>query len=646
MNNDSLILPHHPECMSPEVLTKLLVQHPKLHQQIVSGFVNGLRSGDRLHVLLVGASGIGKTHIVSLICHRLSRHPDLQDSLRIVRFGPTEVPSGLLCLACSLAEKLASLCPEEFSSDLQHIKNALPPADAATAILHRIVQQLQHRSLLLVHENLHLLFHSLTDAEQKHWRAFLQETRRFSTLATAPALFPQISDRNRPCFGFFDIHHLQSLKLAASRQLVLRICRLRKRKNALQILNSPAGLARLQAADLLLAGNPRAWVLFAQALTSRTLREFTPLLEQTLDTLTPACLGKLHNLSPQQQQLLLGLCDQSGAKTVQQLAVATGVDERCCSRQLGYLRDLAFVHASKFGKESCYDVSDPLLRLCLQPRHSVHHPLRQTAAFLKDWFAADLLNAVDDPWIPATPQKNSTPAVPGSPSLQWPLLLAETSAAAEYHAEPDAHALISSASTLLDQQQLSAAHSQLQAVLQIRSASPAQRTFALFAALEPTLELAAPADFLQALNYAFKNGAPESHAFSGNPTRLLSRILRRSPHDWHTFISHITPLFLRHQHGGPLAIAVVRSIATLEQSGLSATQLQLWNSLWQQAGLNCPPMQIALRCLAAAVSVLTSTRATDRPLFQLPPEIRQLVRPLLSHSLGPLPTPELTHTFP
>ncbi|MFN7683367.1 MAG: hypothetical protein ACK5TG_21055, partial [Planctomyces sp.] len=109
---------------------------------------------------------------------------------------------------------------------------------------------------------------------------------------------------------------------------------------------------------------------------------------------------------------------------------------------------------------------------------------------------------------------------------------------------------------------------------------------------------------------------------------------------------HITPLFLRHQHGGPLAIAVVRSIATLEQSGLSATQLQLWNSLWQQAGLNCPPMQIALRCLAAAVSVLTSTRATERPLFQLPPEIRQLVRPLLSHSLGPLPTPELTHTFP
>ena len=179
MNNDSLILPHHPECMSPEVLTKLLVQHPKLHQQIVSGFVNGLRSGDRLHVLLVGASGIGKTHIVSLICHRLSRQPDLQ-----------------------------------------HIKNALPPADAATAILHRMVQQLQHRSLLLVHENLHLLFHSLTDAEQKHWLAFLQETRRFSTLATAPALFPQISDRNRPCFGFFDIHHLQSLKLAASRQLV------------------------------------------------------------------------------------------------------------------------------------------------------------------------------------------------------------------------------------------------------------------------------------------------------------------------------------------------------------------------------------------------------------------------------------------
>jgi hypothetical protein len=640
MKTDPLILPHHPESMSPGTLARLLVQHQKLQQQIVSRFVAGSRSGDRLHVLLVGRPGFGKTHLLSLICHQLSQHSDLHDSLRIVRFGPAEICTGLLSLALSLSGKLALQYPQEFSSDTGRLTATLSPEDAGTALLHSIVQQLQHRSLLLVHENLDQVFQGLSDAEQKRWRAFLQETRRFSTLAASPTLFPDVSDRNRPCFGFFDIHHLQALKPAASRQLVLRICRLRHRNSVIPLLQSPAGTSRLQAADVLLAGNPRAWVLLTQTLTTRTLKQFTPLLEQTFDALTPACLGILHHLSPQQRQLLLGLCDQSGAKTVQQLAVATGVDERCCSRQLGYLRDFGLVHATKLGKESCYDVSDPLLRLCLQPLHDSHHPLRLTAAFLKDWFAADLHDTVDDPWHFTPTEKNTPATAPASPQTQrHSLLLAEDSATTSYNSDHDARSLILSALALIDQQQLSAALAALQAVQQLTFAAPAHRTLALFAALEPALELSAPSEFLHALSHAFQHGAPDSHAFAGNPTRLLSRLLRRSPHDWHTYISRIATLFLQHQLGGRLAVAMVRCISTLDQAGLSAAQLQLWNSLWQQAGTGCPELQIALRCTAAAVSVLTGTRPSVRPLFQLPLEIRRLVRPLLSSTLGPVEAP-------
>jgi len=80
-------------------------------------------------------------------------------------------------------------------------------------------------------------------------------------------------------------------------------------------------------------------------------------------------------------------------------------------------------------------------------------------------------------------------------------------------------------------------------------------------------------------------------------------------------------------------------IAIIDQDDFSSPQLQAWNTLWQQAGKDRPYLQIALCCLAAAVQVLTSTRRSDRPLFQLTPEIRHRARPLLTKNLGAVTTP-------
>ena len=579
MTQHCSILVHHPESMSPRLLSTLLVQHQTLQRQIASRFITGIRRHDQLHILLAGPPGAGKTHITSLICHQLAQHTELQQSLRIVRFGPAEISVGLLSLARTLAQKLTQQAPAQFPPLLHSQTVALPPEQAANAILSQIAQQLQQCSLLLVLENLDQHFRGMSDADQKQWRAFLQETRCCSTLATTRTLFPEISDRNQPCFGFFDIHHLPALQPAACQQLVHRICRLRRRKQLLPLLDSPAGRSRLQAATVLLKGNPRAWVLLAQALTSRSLKQLTPLLTHTLDALTPVLTQKLYDLSPQQRQLLIGLCDQEGAKTVQQLAATTGVEERCCSRQLGFLREFQLVHAAKRGKESLYDVTDPLLRLGLQPRHQTHHPLELTAAFLKDWFHTNLPDTPADPWQTTPDTKDPANPPPRTPLTPWPLLLAEDTAATEF-----------------------------------------QRL--LLQAFPP-----------QSLNN------PNTTNRGGNPAELLRQMLRRSPHDWQLCINRITPLYLQQHLDGTLAAGLVSTIAVIDQDDFSSSQLQSWNTLWQQAGKDRPYLQIALRCLAAAVQVLTSTRPSDRPLFQLPPEIRQLVRPLLTKTLGPVTSP-------
>ena len=117
-------------------------------------------------------------------------------------------------------------------------------------------------------------------------------------------------------------------------------------------------------------------------------------------------------------------------------------------------------------------------------------------------------------------------------------------------------------------------------------------------------------------------------------------VLRRSPFEWAALVSEIAALFIRHGIAETLGSGVTRSIQCLDEGGFSPSQIDTWNTAWQQAGKGCEDLVIPLRCLAAGVEVMKSTTRSDRALFRLPLEIRELVRPLLQRSLvaGTTPT--------
>ncbi len=95
-----------------------------------------------------------------------------------------------------------------------------------------------------------------------------------------------------------------------------------------------------------------------------------------------------------------------------------------------------------------------------------------------------------------------------------------------------------------------------------------------------------------------------------------------------------SPLYVKYGVAEKLGQGVTKSIQYLDEGGFSKSQIDTWNSAWQQAGKGCDDLEIPLRCLDAAVEVMKSEPPTDRPLFRLPLEIRGLIRPLLNRSLG------------
>lgn len=380
-----------PSNTDPEVLERIFVQRHRLLEKIVDRLKRSMLTGDMHHVLLIGPRGSGKTNMVTLAQYRLSQQKELHDAMRVAWLGEDDTITGLVDLALGIADRLAAAYPGEFDIDYRTLYRGLPPDDAAEAILAEIHQRLQHRFLLLIIENLDAAFKGLGDQGQKRWRAFLQEKGRVATLATAQQLFDAVSDRDFPFWGFFDIHHLAPLSFEDARTLIRNISVENDNQELVKFLDTADGRYRIRSLHHLAGGNHRMYVLLSEFLTKESLDDLVAAFEMLADELTPYFQERVRSLPAQQAKIVQCLAAATGATTVKEIAALTFIDERSCSKQLGELRNKRYVQSEKRGKESYYELSEPLMRLCLEVKNQRGKPLQLIARFLKVWFTTDAL---------------------------------------------------------------------------------------------------------------------------------------------------------------------------------------------------------------------------------------------------------------
>lgn len=393
MNRRPILSTYTPSNTDPELLKRIFVQREKLLERIVERLSLSMTTGDKHHILLIGPRGCGKTNLVSLAVWELQKKTQLADCMRIAWLGEDDSFTSLIHLAFGIASQLAKEYPSEFPADFKTAVRGLPNDDAALAVLQSTVGRLGARNLLLVTENMDQTFHSLGDSGQKKWRAFLQETRKIATLATAQQLFSGVSDRNEAFFGFFDIQHLKPLSVDEAVELITRISVEHSNRELIRYLKSAEGQFRIRALHYLAGGNHRMYVLLSEFLTKESLDDLVAAFDSLANDMTPFFQERIRALPDQQRQLVQCLCDAQGALTVKEIASETFIDERVCSKQLGNLKDKSYVRSERRGKESYYDMSEPLMRLCLEVKNQRGRPLRLLARFLRAWFPVSELES-------------------------------------------------------------------------------------------------------------------------------------------------------------------------------------------------------------------------------------------------------------
>lgn len=377
--------------MPSELIEGTFVQRESVADRLVDVFEESARRVSKHNALLVGPRGIGKSHLVSLVYHRLKAKKDLDDKLCIAylkedEWGITSFLDLLLRILRSASEE-SGLQPPSNVSDLSKLSRS----QAEDRVWHSLQDMLGTKTLLVIVENLDAVFEKIGEQGQRQWRALIQTHPQWAILATTPALFSAISRQVSPFYGFFEVIHLQPLSFSDAIALLKRLAQFNNDEKTANFLDTAVGRARVRAVQHIAGGNHRIFVLFYDFLYQGGPELFIEPLLKTIDALTPYYQSHMARLSPQQQKIVNFLCEHRNPATVTTIATSCLTTHQTAAGQLKQLLADRYVRVDRVGREAFYELTEPLLRICVEAKTHRERPLHLLVDFIRYWFSREEL---------------------------------------------------------------------------------------------------------------------------------------------------------------------------------------------------------------------------------------------------------------
>ncbi|MEG4251249.1 tetratricopeptide repeat protein [Microcoleus sp. Pol10D4] len=380
-----------PSLMSPETLEAILVQRHGLAERLVELIRVSALTDNKHFQLLIGPRGIGKTHLVSLIYHRVYNMEDLRDKLLIAwlqeeEWGIASFLDLLRGIFRAIAKEYEVEYEAELHDDVEKLYD-LSPEQAEFKAAELLRDFVGKRVLLLIVENLEDVFSGLGDFGQKQLRAYIQNHSFLTILATSQSLFDGVKLSHNPFYDFFDLHELDEFKLDDAVALLNHIAKLEGNSDLASFIQSPTGRDRIKVVHYLSGGSPRVYIVFSAFLmTPESLDKLVEPFMEMLDSLTPYYQDRMKYLSNQQRKIVDFLCDRGGAAPVKEIAKRCFIEQRTVSSQLKDLRDKGYVKTEEIGRESWYELREPLMRFCLEVKKQRNKPIRLIVDFIRVWY--------------------------------------------------------------------------------------------------------------------------------------------------------------------------------------------------------------------------------------------------------------------
>lgn len=400
---------YNPGTQDFESLQRLFVAREDVLRELVDAVKAGALQGSGPNVLLVGPRGAGKTHLMAMTRHAVHQDPDLRP--RVVLVWLREEERGVSAYVDWLYRIVEAIArhrepgPEEEPN--------LDPKGASEAWLDLDAEDIPHeaerflvrfaggRRYVLLVENLGDLFSSTRGLDregQARFRDFVQRQPIWTILATTQGLSEDLAESDAPFYGFFRTIVLDPVDLKQATELLRRLAVAEGDEAVQRLLDSPEGRRRVRALHLYAGGNPRLLSLLYRALSAHrdpdNEKAFSACLSELMDDVTSYYQERLSRLAPLQEKIVVILAEARVPITVKEIARRAFTTPQSISPQLAKMLDARILRRTPLGRESHYELAEPLMRLLFEAKENTGMPSRFFVDFLAEWHTKDELDQV------------------------------------------------------------------------------------------------------------------------------------------------------------------------------------------------------------------------------------------------------------
>ncbi len=385
----------------PDLLESMLVGRGELVDRLEKTVVDSVETGAGHNWLLIGPRGAGKTHILAILYNRIESNPEIRSRVVIAYMKEEErgVASFLDWLVRILrafhrrGEKPPAGEDLDLGEGLESLKQ-LPLQQARTAAERLLLRFVGERRLLLIAENLGEIFDTtkgMGKEGQQRFRDLVQQHPFWTIVSSSQALFADIQDRDAPFYGFFKVQHLRRFDLEEAIALFKKLACLEGRADLQEFFTTEIGRGKARAVHQLTGGNPRLLVIFYQFLDRGSIEELASPFLEMVDSLTSYYQEQMQPLPALQQKIVEFLCEYRAPASVKEIARSCFITHQTASKQLGRLSERRYVIATALGRESFYELREPLFRICFEVKENLGYPIRLFVDFLGSFYSMEEL---------------------------------------------------------------------------------------------------------------------------------------------------------------------------------------------------------------------------------------------------------------
>ncbi len=337
--------------------------------------------GPKQHWMIIGPRGIGKSHLLTLLYHKVRKNRKLNKKWIPLLFPEDLRRVGSLYKFLERAlneiiqelEKKESTVSDELKQKIKQI-NQVPMRERADNFFSLVswVYEQTGRHIILITENLQrLLGKKLPVIEQKKLRAFLQTSDALLIIGSATTVFDALHDHSHPFYHFYHIRRLEDLSFEDMKTLIVDI--LAQRQHVELTRETSEGNGRLKALYSFTGGNPRMAVFLADILSTELPGEMLELMDGVLDELTPYFESIINATPDCFEEVINTLAAFEPAQSPGEIAGHLEIPQSTVRSYLKKLKEDAYVRiAFSKGKSNYYCLNEYLYRVWYQMRDSSH----------------------------------------------------------------------------------------------------------------------------------------------------------------------------------------------------------------------------------------------------------------------------------